>query len=182
MTLVGLDMDDTQGDKAIVGMLERMGVRFSFSKDSITVLGSNSRAGTAFLSGECSLVGADLDLINTPHALPILAVTACFAEGITRLFHVPQARLKETDRIAVMHEELAKMGADIEETPDGLVIRGRGGLTGVKVCGHGDHRVIMALSVAGLAARGVTTIDDVSASAVTFPSFFELLDSVKAGT
>jgi len=89
------------------------------------------------------LHGAEFDLADTPDALPALAVTACFAEGETRLVNVAQARLKETDRITVMREELSKMGADIEELADGLVIRGAP-LKPAAVHGHYDHRVIMA--------------------------------------
>ena len=73
-----------------------------------------------------------------------------------------------------MAEELSKMGAAIEELPDGLVIRGTP-LKGTEVSGHGDHRVIMALAIAALAAGGKTVIDDDSAAAITFPGFFKLL-------
>ena len=172
ITLKGLDMNDSQGDKAVVGMLEEMGCRAETAGDTVTMSGPPE--GSA-------LKGAVLDLNNTPDALPALAVTACFAEGETRLINVPQARLKETDRIAVMARELSKMGADIEELPDGLVIRGRKNkngsfLKGASVSGHGDHRVIMALAVAALRAEGETTIDDDSAVAITFPGFFNLMD------
>lgn len=101
-----------------------------------------------------------------------------------RLINVPQARLKETDRIAVMKEELSKMGADIEELPDGLIINGKNRekegsltapLTGAKVSGHGDHRIIMALAIAALGAEGTTTIDDDSAVSITFPNFLNFL-------
>jgi len=102
-------------------------------------------------------------------------VTACFAEGKTRLVNVAQARLKETDRISVMREELSKMGADIEELPDGLVIRGRPLRRGA-VHGHYDHRVIMALAIAGLALDGETTIHTAEALSVTFPTFVELMN------
>ena len=87
-----------------------------------------------------NLNGVELDLADTPDALPALAVTACFAEGETRLVNVAQARLKETDRISVMAKELTKMGADISELPDGLVIRGSK-LNGAQVDGNLDHRV-----------------------------------------
>ncbi len=164
VTLEGLDMTDSQGDKEVVYMLEKMGCGIDIAGNSVTVEGG-------------SLKGCELDLNDTPDALPALAVAACYAEGETRLINVPQARLKETDRISVMREELSKMGADIEELPDGLVIRGTG-LKGAEVCGHGDHRVIMALAVAALGAEGSTVIDDTSAVSVTFPKFFELLGSV----
>ncbi len=161
ITLEGLDITDSQGDKAVISMLEEMGCQFEKGKDFVRIFGR-------------PLTGCVLDLNNTPDALPALAVTACFAEGETRLIHVPQARLKETDRIAVMRTELAKMGADIEELPDGLVIHGKQ-LKGAAVSGHDDHRVIMALAIAGLGAEGQTVIDDDAAVSVTFPEFFNLL-------
>lgn len=166
LTLLGLDMNDTQGDKAVADMLAAMGVTIEPVADGLRIAGGPLR-------------GAEFDLADTPDALPAMAVTACFAEGETRLVNVPQARLKETDRIAVMHEELSKMGADIEELPDGLVIRGRQ-LKPAFVHGHADHRVIMALAVAGLALDGETTISTAEALSVTFPTFVELMKSAGA--
>jgi 3-phosphoshikimate 1-carboxyvinyltransferase len=112
-----------------------------------------------------------------PDALPGLAVVGCFASGTTRLQNVPQARLKETDRIAVMHEELSKMGADTEETEDGLIIR-ESNLRGAVVDGHNDHRIVMALAVAALGAEGETTITSAEAVSITFPSFFRSLREI----
>lgn len=164
VTLRGLEMDDVQGDKAIVEMLSRMGCTVTHEPDGITIQG-----------GE--LIGCELDLNATPDALPALAVTACFARGTTRLVNVPQARLKETDRITVMAQELSRLGAEVEEMPDGLVIR-ESALHGTQVHGHGDHRVVMALAVAGLGAGGETVVDTAEAAAVTFPEFFPLLQSL----
>ncbi len=167
--LRGLDMGDSQGDKAVVPMLEQMGCAVERGNDFVKIEGR-------------PLMGHTFDLNDTPDALPAMAATACFAEGETRLINVPQARLKETDRIAVMTRELSKMGADIEELPDGLVIRGRKSingtfLKGAPVSGHKDHRVIMALAIAALRAEGETVIDDDSAVGVTFPDFFNFLYS-----
>ena len=164
IVLTGLDMSDPQGDKAVVGMLREMGAEIVEAAEGLVVRGRGLR-------------GAELDLNATPDALPALAVTACFAEGETRLVNVAQARLKETDRIAVMAEELRKMGAEIEERPDGLVIQGSR-LHGAEVHGHGDHRVVMALAVAGMYAEGTTTIDTAEAMAVTFPDFAELMQGL----
>jgi 3-phosphoshikimate 1-carboxyvinyltransferase len=100
------------------------------------------------------------------------------AEGETRLVNVPQARLKETDRITVMAEELRKLGADVEELPDGLVVR-RSDLTGGRVDGHADHRVVMALAIAALAASDTTRIEGAEAADVTFPDFFRLLEEIR---
>lgn len=164
ITLHGLDMADPQGDKAVVGMLRQMGATVTEEAGLLRVSGGDLR-------------GTTLDLNATPDALPALAVTACFARGETRLVNVAQARLKETDRIAVMARELARLGADIEELPDGLVIR-YSPLRGATVHGHGDHRVVMALAVAGCFAEGHTDIDTAEAMAVTFPQFAELLSGL----
>ena len=167
LTLKGLDMADSQGDKAVVYMLKEMGCNIEIGMDFIKIEGR-------------PLKGCNLDLNDTPDALPALAVTACFAEGKTKLYNVPQARLKETDRISVMKEELKKMGANIKELDDGLVIQGSSEkmLKGTEVSGHGDHRVIMALAIAALASKNETTIDDISAVSITFPNFFELLNQI----
>lgn len=165
ITVEGLDPNDSQGDKEVLSLLEQMGCRVTWRDTSVTVEGSRLRA-------------IDADLNPIPDALPALAVTACFAEGTTRLGNVPQARLKETDRIAVMARELARLGASVEEGPDGLVIRGSR-LTGARVDGHGDHRVVMALAVAGLAASGATTVTTAESAAVTFPGFFDLLEALR---
>jgi 3-phosphoshikimate 1-carboxyvinyltransferase len=166
LTLLGLDMNDSQGDKAVVGMLERFGCRIDIGDRGITIRGRN-------------LQGREFDLNSTPDALPAMAVTACFAEGTTRLVNVPQARLKETDRITVMCRELAKMGARVEELPDGMVIHG-GPLGGANVDSHMDHRVAMALAVGALGASGPTIINDAECVDITFPNFFPLLESVCA--
>ena len=164
VTLRGLDMSDTQGDKAVVQMLRQMGAQVEEAEHGLVVSAER-------------LTGAELDLNATPDALPALAVTACFADGETRLINVPQARIKETDRIAVMRAELSKMGGRVEELDDGLVIRGAE-LRGADVAGHGDHRVVMALAVAGLAAAGTTRVFGAEAAAVTFPSFVELVQGI----
>jgi 3-phosphoshikimate 1-carboxyvinyltransferase len=85
--------------------------------------------------------------------------------------------MKETDRLAVMSRELGKMGAEIEELSDGLIIHGNT-LYGADVDGHSDHRVIMALAVAGLAAEGQTTISTAEAVSITFPAFADLMREV----
>jgi 3-phosphoshikimate 1-carboxyvinyltransferase len=166
LVLLGLDMNDTQGDKAVAEMLRETGAAIEQLPDGIRIKGGNLRGG-------------EFDLLSTPDALPGMAVTACFAEGETRLVNVAQARAKETDRIAVMREELSKMGGKVEELPDGLVITGSP-LHAAQVHGHQDHRVVMALAVAGLACEGRTEIDTAEAVSITFPSFVELMQSLGA--
>ncbi len=170
--LRGLDMDDIQGDKAVVEYIKDMGAEVEVEADGIRV-----RAG--------QLVGAEFDLNATPDALPTLAVLGCFAQGTTRLLNVPQARIKETDRIAVMAAELRRLGATVEELEDGLTIH-QSALTGATVDGHGDHRVVMALAVAGCSIPGETVIRAPEAWAVTYPEFMDqmtaLTERAAAGT
>jgi 3-phosphoshikimate 1-carboxyvinyltransferase len=99
-----------------------------------------------------------------------MAVTACFAEGTTKIHNVAQARIKETDRIACMTQELRKMGADITELEDGMIINGSK-LHGAEVEGHDDHRIVMALAIAGMGAEGETKIKGAEAASVTYPDF-----------
>jgi 3-phosphoshikimate 1-carboxyvinyltransferase len=167
LLLKGLDMDDSQGDKAVVGMLEEMGCETAVQDDGIEI------------SGPDRLEGATFDLNATPDAIPAMAVAGAVAEGETRLINVPQARMKETDRLEVMCQELGKMGVRVRELPDGLVIQG-GELEGASVRGHSDHRVVMALAVAGLAAAGRTVVGTAEAAAITFPRFAALMRSVGA--
>ena len=161
----GLDIHDTQGDRSIVEYLCRMGARAIIEEDSITIKAAD-------------LAGCEIDLNATPDTLPMMAVLACFARGTTRLTNVPQARIKETDRIAVMKHELERLGAHIEELADGLVIE-QADLEGADVDGHGDHRVVMALAIAGTMAPGRTVVHGCEAAAVTFPAFVDTL--VKLG-
>lgn len=160
-TLENLDMSDPQGDKNVLAILEDMGAKVTYGKNDITIKGQK-------------LYGRTIDMNAIPDALPAMAVAACFAEGETRLVNVPQARLKETDRISVMCTELSKMGADIKELPDGLIIR-ESKLKGCNVNGHDDHRIVMSLAIAGLNSPGNTIIDTAEAMNVTFPSFVDCI-------
>jgi len=166
IVLTGIDMNDAQGDKEVVNMLREMGADITIRDDELQIRGG-------------ALLGCELDMGNTPDALPAMAVVGCYAKGETRLLNVSQARIKETDRIKIMAEELSKMGADIKELKDGLIIR-KSVLHGAKVCGHNDHRVVMALSLAGMISDGQTEIDTAESVDVTFPGFVEAMKNVKA--
>ncbi len=114
--------------------------------------------------------------------IPVLAVAACVAGGTTRVRDAAELRVKESDRIAAIATELGKMGARIRETPDGLEIQGGGKLTGARVRSGGDHRMAMALAVAGLIADGPTLIEDTDCIATSFPGFADLLNRLAGGT
>lgn len=194
LDFVGLDMSDPQGDKEVLTILTEMGCRVetvpgrALSGDTGSV--SPAAPPLRVTGPDGPLKAGTFDLNSIPDALPALSVAACYADGETRLVNVPQARLKETDRIAVMATELSKMGADVEELPDGLIIRGRWpgsgpgarrpGLTGAAVESHDDHRVSMALAVAAVAASGPTEIAGWEAAEVTYPAFFSELRRLAA--
>ncbi len=167
ITVKGLDKDDPQGDKHILDILERMGAAVQWSDNAVTITGPEKLQGGTF------------DLNAIPDTLPILAVTAACAVGITKLTNVPQARIKETDRITCMRKNLEALGVRAEEEKDGLVIYGDGHVAGGAVKGYGDHRIIMALASLSAGADGDIIIDDESAAAVTFPTFFALLEEVR---
>ena len=110
--------------------------------------------------------------------IPVLAVAAVMAEGKTVIRDAAELRVKESDRISVVVQELKKMGAQIESRPDGMVINGTGQLNGGVCQSHGDHRIAMAMAVAGLAARGETRVTDSDCVNISFPKFSKALKAL----
>ncbi len=112
--------------------------------------------------------------------LPMLAALGPYTEEGIEIRDAKELRVKESDRIAVLVENLKRMGAEVEERPDGLKVEGRaaGRLRGAEIEPHGDHRIAMAFSIAALAADGSTTIRDAECAGVSFPSFYEDLNRV----
>lgn len=123
-------------------------------------------------------VGGDL-IPRAIDEIPALAVAAAFAEGRTTVTDAGELRVKECDRISAMTSELKKLGANIEELEDGFTIDGTDLLTGACVSGHGDHRIAMSMAVAGLRSKGNTLISGSECVNVSFPGFFELIESLK---
>jgi 3-phosphoshikimate 1-carboxyvinyltransferase len=111
---------------------------------------------------------------------PVMMVAALNAEGRTVVRDAKELRVKETDRLAVMTQELTKLGAEITETEDGFIIEGGQTLTGALVDGHDDHRIAMSTTVAGLIAQHETTVDDAKCAGDSFPGFAETLVSLGA--
>ena len=110
--------------------------------------------------------------------VPVLALAACFAKGETVVRDAQELRVKESDRIKTTVQELSRLGADIQELPDGMVIRGTGGLRGAVGRSHGDHRLAMTLGIAGLLARGETEVRGAETASVSYPGFWDDLDSL----
>ena len=119
-----------------------------------------------------------MDLSQAPDLLPIVAVMATQADGTTTIKNAEHVRLKESDRIASVAAELRKMSAQVEERPDGMLIRGPTRLRGAVVECHRDHRLAMALAVAGLVADGPTEIRGAEAIGDSFPGFVEAMQAL----
>jgi 3-phosphoshikimate 1-carboxyvinyltransferase len=162
---VGALYPNKQGDAAIIPILLDMGANLEWDRENGEVIVNKSQ-----------LTGVTVDVGMTPDLVPTLAVLGALSEGEMVIENAGHVRYKETDRLHAMTVELAKMGVDITEEPDRLVIRG-GGLHGARVSGWHDHRIVMALSVAGMVA-GDTVIDTAESVDISYPGFFEAMKSL----
>jgi len=172
ITLHGLDMDDPQGDKGLIPVLQQMGADIKIAK-------SATGGDTLKITGGKPLKGTTIDCSDMPDMLPTLAVIATQAEGKTTLMNAGGARIKETDRLKSMATELAKMGIKVEENESSLVIH-QGKLKHANLKGYSDHRTIMALAIAGLLADGQSSIDTAEGINKTFPGFRDVMESIGA--
>jgi 3-phosphoshikimate 1-carboxyvinyltransferase len=157
VTVEGLGRDSLQGDMAFCDCLEQMGARVERDAAATTVVGGPLRG-----------IAVDMNAISD--TVPTLAVAALLAEGPTRIHNVAHIRHKETDRIAAVACELRKLGATVEEHPDGMVIH-PGPLHGASIATYGDHRMAMSFAIAGLKIPGVCILDP-GCTAKTYPQFF----------
>lgn len=158
--LNNLDMNDIQGDKEIITLLQEMGASIE----------ANSSQRTLHVKKSNKLVGKKIDVNHIIDAVPILAVIACFTESETIIEGAEIARKKESDRLFVITHELQKMGANITEFNDGLIIK-PSQLKGANVQSHNDHRIAMSLCVAALAAQGDSVIENCNCIAKSYPNF-----------
>ena len=164
---IEISLDDMpQGDEAIVDILERLGVNVILEDDIITT------------RSPISLNGGKFDLSDTPDLLPAIAILALKSEKPIEIFNVKHARYKETDRIAVISRELKKIGLDVEEKDDGMILRKSLELHPAELNSENDHRLFMAFSIAGMFV-GECTISDPDAVKVSYPEFIS--DLVNAG-
>ena len=166
VVLEGLGERSIQGDARFVDVLERMGCSIVREPHRLTV--SRPDTGKA-------LHGIDVDLNDMPDTVQTLAVVALFADGPTTIRNVANLRVKETDRIAALATELAKLGATVEQRPDGLTIHPPANLTAAVLDTYDDHRMAMSLALAGLGCPGCV-IRDPGCCGKTFPDFFERWD------
>ena len=162
----GVDWQDSQGDKAVIDVLRRMGADIEVDDDGVTARSSR-------------LVGCEIDCNDTIDQFMLLAVVGARAEGETVLANAEVCRHKECDRITAMQKALAAMGADVEERPDGLVIR-KSPLRGTRIESRSDHRMVMTMAVAALVASGQTLITDIECVKKTFPDFVSQMRGIEA--
>jgi len=162
-----LNIRGVQGDKRIVDLLREFGAEVKVKGKVVEVSSSG-------------LTGIEADCGDNPDLVPVLAVLGAVADGTTVLTNIPHLRYKETDRIRALGTELSKLGARIEERQDELRIRGVKQLKGAKLNSYDDHRMAMALAVAGLVAKGETIVDGAEFISVSYPGFVE--DMRKLGT
>lgn len=163
--ITGLSKNTNQGDAKIVSILQEMGVSIHAARDGYDINKSESTS-------------LNIDASDIPDLVPILAVLATKTDGETQIFNAKRLRYKESNRLATISQELKKMGANIREIEDGLIILGSTTLRGTRVKSHGDHRIGMACVVAGLTADGPMEIEGIECVSKSYPSFIEDLQSV----
>jgi 3-phosphoshikimate 1-carboxyvinyltransferase len=172
ITHLGLNVTRT----GLLSVLLRMGAHIDESiSDSTCEAVGNVRVYGRRLRGT-RVAGAEI--ANVIDELPIIAVAAALAEGETEIRDAQELRVKETDRIAAMAENLRAFGVTVTEHDDGMTIHGGGALHSARVRSFGDHRIAMACAVLGLFAKGETTIEDASCIATSYPTFHEDLQKI----
>lgn len=154
-------------DSEITTLLSKMGASVKIKEQSIKI---SSR----------KLKGIVINARDIPDLVPVCAALACVSEGTTHICNAKRLRIKESDRLTALSTELRKMGADVTEKPEGLIIKGTNALRGVVIDPHGDHRIAMACTIAGLRARGKTKIREAECVNKSYPNFYKDLQRLGA--
>jgi 3-phosphoshikimate 1-carboxyvinyltransferase len=161
----GLDLKSRQGDRAILDILTQFSAKVEGNASAVTV--SNGK-----------LRGVEIDARDIPDLVPVLAVIAAAAEGPTVIRNAGRLRAKESDRLASVTAVLRALGADANETDDGLVIHGGAAFRGGEVLSYGDHRIVMAAAVAATVCAEPVVIHGAEAVNKSYPGFFDDLRSL----
>ncbi|MDY3759562.1 MAG: 3-phosphoshikimate 1-carboxyvinyltransferase [Treponema sp.] len=198
ITIDDVDSSGTQGDDAIVDVLKSIGadIQWDKTKNNLTVRGGKKSADKIGRLSTDNLPGKELhvNLSGYPDAICAVAVAACFTEGTTYIEDISVCRKKETDRIEVLKKELTKLGADVEDGPDFMIIHGHSPLNsdgtknpdfrlhGAEVESCLDHRVAMSLACLGLGLDdgNEVIVKDAECCSVSFPGFFDVMNNIKA--
>ncbi|MGL5253740.1 MAG: 3-phosphoshikimate 1-carboxyvinyltransferase [Brevinema sp.] len=169
MTLLGLNPQSKQGDKAVVSLLKKMNAQITLQNNSYIVSPS-------------TLKGTTIDASDCPDIIPVLAMAAACAEGQTVIKNAQRLRIKESDRLSAVFTELSTLGAKVLELPDGLIIDGVASLGGGKVSSWNDHRIAMSLASISPKCKGNLELDNHHCTAKSFPSFWEVFRSLGGKT
>jgi 3-phosphoshikimate 1-carboxyvinyltransferase len=161
VSIKNLDYETVQGDKAILGILKRMGVNGVVCPDRLEIEGKGDL-----------LKAVDVDARDIPDLVPVCTVLACYAKGTSKIHGAHRLRYKESDRLLSLHLELKKMGAQITMDESSLTVKGPCALHGATIDPHNDHRIGMACAVAALGASGETWIQDAECVRKSYPKFF----------
>lgn len=159
--------DLPQGDEVFIDILEQLGVKITISEEEIKIKSPEK------------LTGGKFDLSNSPDLLPPLAILSLNSSSPIEIINVKHARLKETDRIAIIARELVKLGIKVEEKDDGLILELSDNLKGAELISENDHRLFMALCIAGMYV-GDCTITDPESVKVSYPNFIEEMTRIGA--
>lgn len=156
----GLDINSLQGDKAILNIIESMNGKISIEGNKVKAIPSKTK-------------GTIIDASQCPDLVPVLTSLAALSEGTTEIVNAARLRIKESDRLSAISTELNRLGADIEEREDGLIIRGKESLKGGEVQSWNDHRIAMALAVASIKCTEPVIIKDASCVKKSYPDFWQ---------
>lgn len=156
----GLNRNSRQGDRAILNIIQAMGGSLVFDYDSLQALPS-------------ATAGITIDASQCPDLVPIITVLAALSTGTTEIINAGRLRIKESDRLRAITTELNKIGADIEEKPDGLLIMGRETLKGGTVSSWNDHRIAMALAVAAARCTEPIILEGPECVKKSYPGFWK---------
>lgn len=160
VTCIGLPENSLQGDRVILDILQSMNAKVTWEENGVNV-------------ASAELKGTVIDASQCPDLVPILAVLGSLAEGTTEIIHAERVRLKESDRLKAITEELNKIGAEVYERADGLLIKGKKQLKGGVVEGWNDHRIVMALAIASTRCSEPLIIRGSSAINKSYPAFLK---------
>lgn len=155
-----LDMNSKQGDKIVVDLIRSMGGDIQVYDDKIKAICSNTN-------------GRIIDVSQCPDLVPILAVLGALSKGTTKIVNAKRARIKESDRLRAISIELKKLGGNVEERDNGLIIEGKKELKGGKVDSWNDHRIAMALAVASIRCKEPVVINGGEAVNKSYPKFWD---------
>ncbi|MBQ7757875.1 3-phosphoshikimate 1-carboxyvinyltransferase [Anaerotignum sp.] len=157
----GLDMESPQGDRAIVSLLEEFGAESKIILNQVTMTHKEMK-------------GIRIDASQIPDLVPILCVAAAAAECKTEIYNAGRLRIKESDRLAAMAECMKKIGVEVEEKPDGIIITGGCNPPAgeIVIDSHNDHRIVMAMAIAAVSLGVELTIEGADAVNKSYPSFF----------